>query len=135
MLDLNLAPDQDDNMVEVVQEVEEGFIPLLELNDEEIANLDAFNNLGDPGVQLANALQMPHQDAVNFSDSGSLSGSASSVNMNINEENPAVDLNLILGLPIQQQFGPFLPKEIMEEDLWPNNFQEENQENNQADNI
>uniref|UniRef100_K3YYJ3 Uncharacterized protein n=1 Tax=Setaria italica TaxID=4555 RepID=K3YYJ3_SETIT len=77
MPDLNLAPDQDDNMVEVVQKVEENFI----------------------------------------------------------HEIPAIDLNLVLGLPIQQQYGAFLHEEIVEEDLWPNNFQEEDLENNQPNNI
>nr|TKW38721.1 hypothetical protein SEVIR_1G134300v2 [Setaria viridis] len=101
MPDLNLAPDQDDNMVEVVQKVEENFI----------------------------------HNAVNFSDSSSLPGSNSSVNMDNNEEIPAIDLNLVLGLPIQQQYGAFLHEEIVEEDLWPNNFQEEDLENNQPNNI
>lgn len=46
-----------------------------------------------------------------------------------------MNLNLVLGVPVQQQYGAFLPEEIIEEDLWPNNFHEEDPENNQPDNI
>lgn len=60
MLDLNIAPDPDDNMVEVVKEVEEDFIPIPKLNDEEIVDIEALNALADLAIQLANALQIPH---------------------------------------------------------------------------
>ncbi|CAO2037817.1 unnamed protein product [Urochloa humidicola] len=125
----NVIPDLN-NAAEVADG--EDFIPLPVLNQQEEEELDEIDNLANPEIQMAIALNIPAavaqqaQEHSSYTDSVSFpSSNTSSVNMDIPED----QLDLALGLPAiqpvqpQQQPSPesFLADEIQEDDLLPEN--------------
>ncbi|CAO2045185.1 unnamed protein product [Urochloa humidicola] len=125
----NVIPDLN-NAAEVADG--EDFIPLPVLNQQEEEELAEIDNLANPEIQMAIALNIPAavaqqaQEHSSYTDSVSFpSSNTSSVNMDIPED----QLDLALGLPAiqpvqpQQQPSPenFLADEIQEDDLLPEN--------------
>ncbi|CAL4984567.1 unnamed protein product [Urochloa decumbens] len=153
MHDLNIAPEMPMPEAEAdMPEVEvdnEDFIPVPPLNAQDEQDLNELNALLQPEVQLANALNIQINEVLgNIHVNGAVSFQDNtldhSTENSVNNEAQNVDVNLVLAppalLPQAQptpniEHGSFLPEEINEEQLLPDNEVIENLEFMQMDNI